>query len=125
MKNWLVPSRRWMIPILFLVLGNVCANNFRLIEKRLDAQDTVGVADLESRLMNGLRARTDEEKAYVKRVVESVNKGELPVKLVDSSYFWVRKNRPDHNFPLFYFKKVLEFRAKAAGIPLNLEKPKD
>ena len=109
----------YFVPVLFMLIGMVVANNFMPTDSSAAVESGRGVATLEERLLNGLRARTDQEKEYVKQVVTYVQQGKLPEKLVDSTFLWVRKNKPKHNYPIFYFKRILELRAKA----LNLEVP--
>lgn len=60
-----------------------------------------------------LKTRRDEEKMFVALVVEQVRLGELPSKLVSTSFQWVRKKRPDTNYPFIYFERVLRLQAKS------------
>ena len=112
--------RQYTIPLLFMLIGTVAANSLMSRDSLAGVESARGVATLEERLLNGLRARTDAEKDYIKQVVLYVQAGKLPEKLVDSTFLWVRKNKPNFNYPIFYFKRILELRAKA----LNLEVPK-
>ena len=115
--------RLYLIPLLFVLIGSICATWLFSIrpakgEDGKTATATRQVASLEQRLQAGLRTRTEVEKEYVKRVVLFVQQGKLPQKLVDSTFLWVRKNKPNCNYPLFYFKRVLELRGKALRIPV-------
>ncbi len=76
-------------------------------------------ANLQQTLNSVLKARTDTQKAYVKRVTELVNQGKLPLQIVDSSYLWIRKKattRARKIYPIIYFQEVLRLRAKGLGI---------
>lgn len=59
-----------------------------------------------------LRTRREEEKEFVARVVELIRTGEIPAKLVDTSYQWVRNKRPNTDYPFIYFERVLRLQAK-------------
>jgi len=111
--------QRYLIPLLFMLIGMIAANKLMSADSSVDVESARGVATLKERLMSGLRARTDAEKDYVQEVVNYVQEGKLPIKLVDSTFLWVRKNKATNNYPIFYFKRILELRAKT----LNLEVP--
>ncbi len=85
-----------------------------------DDQGSSGVetATLEQRLKFGLKARRPEEFEYLGKVVDFVEAGVLPQELVDQSFFWVRKNKPNTNFPFIYFEQVLRLQGKRAGVPV-------
>lgn len=69
--------------------------------------------DLKKQLETGLYARRPEEFAYIGRVVRQVERGQLPEKLVISTFAWARKKRP---YPLVYFERALRLRARRLGI---------
>ena len=75
---------------------------------------TPGVASLQQTLEDGLKARTPEEFAFIATVVDKVNAGELPVKLVDTTFQWARRK----SHPMQFFEQGLRARAKKAGILL-------
>jgi hypothetical protein len=68
-----------------------------------------------------LLTRRDEEKVFVGRVVAQIKAGKLPSKLVQTSFQWVRKKRPNTDYPFIYFEKVL--RLQAAKLELEEEVP--
>lgn len=72
-------------------------------------------ADLKSVLEKGLKARRPEEFAFVRRVVERVEDGSLPVSLVRSTFLWARQRQP---YPVVYFERAMRVRAKKLGITL-------
>jgi len=77
---------------------------------------------LRERLLAGLRVRTKADRQFVERVVELVGRGILPLKLVDSTFFWARskaaKRSSRSNSPMVYFRPGLVARARALGIRL-------
>jgi hypothetical protein len=82
-----------------------------------DEPPAVGkVADLEDRLKTGLRARRPEEKRFIERVVQLVREGNLPGKLVDSTYLWAVERQQKYPYPLF--ERALRIQADRLGIDL-------
>jgi protease II len=77
--------------------------------------------EYERRLNAILKTRRDEEKIFVEKVVEKLKQDKLPIKLVDSSFEWVRNRRPDTDYPFYYFERVL--RLEAAKLNLLDEVP--
>lgn len=73
-------------------------------------------ATLEEMLVNGLKVRTDGEKAFIARVVELVQEGKLSESLVKAIY---QRARQQHSrYPLPYFVAILKQVAKQRGIEL-------
>jgi hypothetical protein len=72
--------------------------------------------DLRETLEAGLRARRPEEFAFIGRVVAMVERGDLPLSLVQSTFQWARKKRP---YPYVFFERGLKRRAAALGIPVK------
>jgi hypothetical protein len=62
-----------------------------------------------------LQAGTPEASKFIDHVVAMVNKGRLPLDLVESTFLWARK-KPRHKF--FYFREALIRRAAAIGITI-------
>ena len=71
---------------------------------------------LETRLKKGLQARLPGENAFVDAVVEQVNAGRLPQKLVDSTYLWAVQRRQSYPFPCF--QRALRIQAARLGLDL-------
>ncbi len=70
-------------------------------------------------LVNGLRATRAEEKAYIARVVEEVNQGELKESLVKAVFQKARNRNSKHPFP--YFKAMLDaIRGEEDGLARRL-----
>ena len=74
------------------------------------------VADLETRLKTGLRARRPEEHRFIERVVLLVREGNLPGKLVDSTYLWAIERQQKYPYPLF--ERALRIQADRLGLDL-------
>ncbi len=70
---------------------------------------------LKEQLETGLLARTPAEQAFVAKVVQLVDDGELPNSLVQSTFLYARKKLP---YPMPYFQRALKIRAKRVGIIL-------
>jgi hypothetical protein len=74
------------------------------------------------RLLVGLRVRTTSDRAFVARVVQLVQLGRLPLRLVDTTYLWARKkaakNRYSANNPMIYFRPAMTVRAKKLGVTI-------
>ena len=77
---------------------------------------TATVASLEDRLKTGLRARRPQEVAFIKDVVQLVQRGELPGKLVDSAYLWAIRHQTKYPFPAY--ERALRIQADRIGIDL-------
>ncbi len=78
----------------------------------------------QDRLVFGLQARRPSEKEFIAAVVDTVNRGELPRKLVDRTFFWARQRsvqqggRKPHR-PIIYFQPSLTIQAEKLGIRIH------
>ena len=63
----------------------------------------------------GLRARRPQEFAFIASVVAKVEDGTLPRSLVESTFFWARRQG---RYPVVYFEAGLRLRAKRIGVVL-------
>jgi hypothetical protein len=71
----------------------------------------------------GLKARTKADIDFLEEVVDEVNDGRLPRKMVDATFLWARnryKTRPtNHRLrPIVYFQPALTAQAKKIGVIL-------
>ncbi|MGI9457062.1 MAG: hypothetical protein ACR2NU_10895 [Aeoliella sp.] len=77
---------------------------------------------LEERLLVGLRVKGAADRQFIQRVVVLVRRGILPVRLVDSTFFWARARAARRsalsNNPMVYFRPALVARARALRIRL-------
>ena len=82
-------------------------------QNAVDAERTG--ATLRELLEKDLRVRRPEEFAFINRVMQLVEEGELPEKMVYTTYLWARR-KPRR--PLQYFELALRLRADKLGIDL-------
>jgi hypothetical protein len=68
---------------------------------------------LQQRLEKGLKARRKSELKYIAEVVDLVEKGKLPEKVVDGAFFQSRRKRR----PMQHFQFSLEARGKKLRLP--------
>jgi hypothetical protein len=76
-----------------------------------------------NQLRVGLKAKTNDDIAFINLVVQKVDSGALPRKMVDATFLWARnryKFRPtNHRLrPIVYFKPGLQAQAKKIGVVL-------
>ena len=81
-----------------------------------DAAVDDAIVSLETRLKKGLQARLPRENAFVDDVVEQVNTGRLPRKLVDSTFLWAVQR--GHAYPFARFERALRLQAAKLGVGL-------
>jgi hypothetical protein len=62
-----------------------------------------------------LRTATPEEDGFIEYVLRRVDKGTLPLDMVESTFLWAKK-KPNRKFQ--YFKRGLTLRAEQKGIHL-------
>jgi hypothetical protein len=74
------------------------------------------MANLRETLEKGLQARRPEEFEFIRRVVQQVDDGTLPMDLVRGTFDWARRKRP---FPFPYFERALKLRAAKLGITVT------
>jgi hypothetical protein len=84
----------------------------------------IDVPTLRDRLEKGLKARTDADFAFLDRVIESIEEGDLPQTLVDRVFFWARKKAAQHQGskakrPMIYFQPALTILAERIGVDLD------
>lgn len=71
---------------------------------------------LEDQLKTGLKARRPEEIEFIEDVVRAVNSGQLPRKVVESTYVWAVRRRQTWPYPAF--ERALRIRADLLGVSL-------
>lgn len=84
-----------------------------------EARSTDGGAEeisLEDQLKTGLKARRPEEIEFIEDVVRAVNSGQLPRKVVESTYVWAVRRRQTWPYPAF--ERALRIRADLLGVSL-------
>jgi hypothetical protein len=70
---------------------------------------------LKQTLEAGLKARRPQEFAFLAMVAAKVEDGTLPRSLVESTFFWARRQG---RYPFVYFEAGLRARAKRIGVVL-------
>lgn len=80
----------------------------------IDGGGVVGL-DLQTQLEKGLLARRPIDFAYIAQIVELVEDGKLPRRLVTSTFAWA-KNMPTRQ--LQYFQFALQARSRKLGVQL-------
>lgn len=78
---------------------------------------------LRQQLRVGLKAVTKADFAFIDLVVQKVEAGVLPRKLVDSTFLWARRRveaqrRQYYKRPMVYFQPALVLRARGVGVKL-------
>jgi len=78
---------------------------------------------LKEQLRVGLKARTKADLAFIDLVVQRVDQGKLPRKMVDGTFLWARNRSRIRSTthplrPMVYFQPALVLRAKAIGVKL-------
>lgn len=100
--------------------GNLKAQELSTTAAEATSQDEVELRfrDYEAKIQAILKTRLNEEKAFVTSVMEKVRAGEIPEKMVETSYKWVLNKHPDTNYPFVYFERVLRIQGDKAGIEI-------
>lgn len=104
---------------MILVVRGVMATTPAVSVNEISNQSKLGKAanaSLESVLAAGLKCRRQVEFDFVKKVAKKVENGTLPHALVESTFFWAR--RQQDQYPYISFRYALELRAKKIGIAL-------
>ena len=71
---------------------------------------------LKETLGKGLRARRQAEFDFIARVVRAVDRGAIPIDMVEETFHWARRQHKRHPFP--YFEHAMRIRARQIGISL-------
>ena len=102
----IIPTSAW-------AQGSTLSSNAATAKRVFDPSEfnPAQCVEYERQLNAMLLTRTAAEKKYVHDVVELVKLGELPAKLVATSYDWIRNERPYTNYPFVYFVRVLELQS--------------
>lgn len=100
--------------------GNLRAQELATTAAEATSEDAVELRfrDYEAKIQAILKTRLNEEKAFVTSVMEKVRAGEIPEKMVETSYKWVLNKHPDTNYPFVYFERVLRIQGDKAGIEI-------
>jgi len=115
----------WLVLLMLATLLTVQASKLQAQEltttsSETDSEDEVELRfrDYEAKIQALLKTRLSEEKAFVTLVMEKVRAGEIPEKMVETSYKWVLNKHPDTNYPFIYFERVLRIQGDKVGIEI-------
>jgi hypothetical protein len=76
----------------------------------------LNLVELEDQLINGLRAVTPEQRAFLKTVVKAVEDRRIPRSMVNVLFVWSRERNPKYPFP--YFRLAITTLADRRGVNL-------
>ena len=115
-------SRRIFVPMALLLLAAVASYSVA------QQPGNIGPArgrqiSLRRQLTAGLKAFSKADKAFINKVVLSVEQGKLPRRMVDLTFLWARKKATYKSYnrrlrPIVYFKPGLTLQAKKIGLKL-------
>lgn len=112
-----LPRHRWLLVLLFGVLAWPSGSASAQITAPRGFSDGPGsVASLEEQLINRLRATTDQQKGFLRRVSVVVEEGKLEQRLVVAVYRYSLKRNPIYPFP--FFERAMRFEARKRGVNL-------
>ena len=94
----------------FQVQGNDAA-----IDQSGDQFSSARLQEYERQLNAVLKTRRTEERQFIKALVGKIGTGEVSTEVVQTSFKWVRKKRPETPFPFLYFERVLRIIATQQG----------
>lgn len=121
----LLQPTAWLALLVIAAVHTAAAGNLTAQEVTTTSAPTTGedevelrFRDYEAKIQAILKTRLNEEKAFVSLVMEKVRAGEIPEKMVETSYKWVLNKHPDTNYPFVYFERVLRIQGEKAGIEI-------
>lgn len=82
----------------------------------VDPRVAPGGISLKQALEKGLQARRPSEFKFIALVIKKVEQGKLPVKMVERTFLWARRQQQE--FPMPYFEKAMQIQAKKLGVDL-------
>ena len=72
--------------------------------------------EYERQLNAVLKTRRVEERQFISSLVDQIEIGGVSTELVQTSFKWVRRKRPNTTFPFLYFERVLRIIATQQGV---------
>lgn len=95
----------------FEVQGNDAA-----IAQSGDQFSPARLQEYERQLNAVLKTRRVEERQFISSLVDQIEIGGVSTELVQTSFKWVRRKRPNTTFPFLYFERVLRIIATQQGV---------
>ena len=116
-------SKRRLILTTALLLGVSLTSDSIAQQASSTAAQQGRQVTLQVQLTAGLKARSKADKAFINSVVQAVEQGRLPRKLVDTTFLWARQRAEKKSYrrrlrPMVYFQPGLTQRAKRLGVKL-------
>jgi hypothetical protein len=108
-------GHRWFFAILALAVLGLCGTPM-LGAPGVDPRVAPGGISLKQALEKGLQARRPSEFKFIQLVIKKVEQGKLPVKMVERTFLWARRQQQE--FPMPYFEKAMQIQAKKLGVDL-------
>ncbi len=105
---WLLIGYLWLSMATFATVSAA--------QNSTSASTSSGTVDLKTMLENGLRARRKADLAFIGAVVVRVEEGQLPERLVKSTFEWARRKNP--RFPFPFFHRALVIQSKKLGVAI-------
>ena len=107
-------SRRLIVAT--VVLATAAGLSAAWAQNGVDPRVAPGGITLKQALEKGLKARRPSEFAFIRLVVDLVEDGVLPRKMVERTFLYARDRRQP--YPMPYFEKALQLQAKKIGVKL-------
>lgn len=107
---------RWMLLLFGLFTWSSDSASAQLTAPRHFGESQSSVASLEEQLINRLRATTDQQKGFLRRVSVLVREGKLEQRLVVAVYRYSLKRNSVFPFP--FFERAMRFEARKRGVDL-------
>jgi len=120
--RWLRFLGRAHIALLLISLTSMVPVS--VAQQPIDTSPTQGrQVSLRQQLTVGLKAVTKRDLAFLEKVIDAVEQGILPRKIVDSTFLWARSRAARKSYtrrlrPMVYFQPGLTLRAKRLGVKL-------
>lgn len=113
-----IPTACWPTFLLFCAIFTACCTTVNAQDDEfLDEGLTPELVEQYEQKLNAiLKTRTDQERLFIAQLVANARTGTVPLKLISTSFQWVRENRPQANYPFIYFEKVLRLQADRIGV---------
>jgi hypothetical protein len=119
-----VNARRWIAVLAVLMIVGFASGDRRRTVAAANPPETLITPprgqtpqpSLRDLLEKDLQARLPADFAFVDRVIQRVSDGDLPEKLVRTTYYWARR-KPRRRFQ--YFRRALVYRASRLGVDLQ------
>lgn len=111
-------ARAAVVALLVSLAASTAMAQTQTQEAKSDDPVELRFEDYEAKIQALLKTRLPEEKAFVSAVMAKVRAGEIPEKMVETSFKWVLNKHPETNNPFLYFERVLRIQGNKAEIEI-------